>query len=65
MVALFAAQEIDVRSAVVAAYGLRVVAARLGMGVFVTARRAHGERSHARTLAVVGHGVEDGEAGAA
>ena len=65
MVALFTAKEIDVRSAVVAAYGLRVVAARLGMGVFVTARRAHGERSHARTLAVVGHGVEDREPGTA
>ena len=57
--------QIDLRSAVVAADGLRVVAPGLGVRVLPLALRTHRKLTHTRALAVVGHRVEDRHARAA
>ena len=54
-------QEIDFGTTVVAADGLGIVTPRLGVGIFIFALRAHGKFAHTRPLAVIGHGVEDGQ----
>ena len=63
--ALGEGQREDLGTAVVAADGLGVVAPRGGVGVLARAVLAHRELRHARALAVVGHRVEDRDAGAA
>ena len=59
---LLRVQQVDLRAAVIAADRLRVVAPRGRRVVLGGAGVAHGELPHARALAVVGHGLEDGEA---
>ena len=61
-VAFGAADEVDLRTAVVTADRLGVVAARFRRGVFGLALRTHREIAHAGAFAVVWHGVEDGQA---
>ena len=59
------AKQVDLGAAVVAADGLRIVAAALGRDVLLVAGLAHREFLHARALAVVRHGLEDGQPRAA
>ena len=59
------AEQVDLRPAIIAADGLRIVAAALRRDVFLVAGLAHRELLHARALAVVRHGLEDGQARAA
>ena len=59
------AEQVDLRPAIIAADGLRIVAAALRRDVLLVAGLAHRELLHARALAVVRHGLEDGQARAA
>ena len=58
-------RQIDFGAAIIAADGLGVVTAAGGVVVLGTARPAHGEDPHAGPFPVVGHGVQNGQPGAA
>ena len=62
MISLVTIQEKDTRAAIVAADGLRIVAARFSVRVLEATFVAHRKRPHACAFTVVGHSVEDREA---
>ena len=62
MISLVTIQKKDTRAAIVAADGLRIVAARFGVRVLEATFVAHRKSPHARAFAVVGHSVEAREA---
>ena len=64
-VCLVRMQEVDSRTAVVAADRLRIIAPAFCMRVFVLTGGAHRKGLHAGAFPVIGHPVKDGNSGAA
>ena len=58
-------KQVHFRTAVIAAYGLRVISAGPGAVVFLCTRPAHGKHLHAGPLPVIRQGIKDGHPGTA
>ena len=58
-------KQVDLGSAVIAAYGLGIVSARAGVGILIRTCRTHGKFPHTGPHPVIGHRIQYGEPGPA